>query len=365
MENVYFFTGFPGFISTSIIKNLVKSDYQVGHIYLLVLPQMVEKASQEILYATTKEELPESNFTIIPGDITKQGLGIPEEMQAELEISVTHVFHLAAIYDLAVPENIAQKVNVDGTRNINQWVLSLTKLERYIYFSTAYVSGDRQGVIYENELQMGQGFKNHYERTKYDAEVLVEEVKEKVPVTIIRPGVVRGDSKTGETIKFDGPYFILNVLDRLRYSPLLPYLASGEAEGNFVPIDYVLNGTIYLAHEKVGIGKTYHLTDPEPYKMNEVYKMLMNEYLGKTPKGALPLFLTKGFLSLSPMRKWIRVQKEAMDYFTCVSHYDCTQAQDDLQGSGISCPDFKDSLKSMVMYYDEYKNDRDKQLTII
>ncbi|WP_231563823.1 SDR family oxidoreductase, partial [Anoxybacillus sp. KU2-6(11)] len=78
--------------------------------------------------------------------------------------SVTHVFHLAAIYDLAVPEDIARMVNVEGTKQVNEWVSFLPHLQRYVYFSTAYVSGTRQGVIFEHELDKGQSFKNHYEK---------------------------------------------------------------------------------------------------------------------------------------------------------------------------------------------------------
>ncbi|WP_017753948.1 SDR family oxidoreductase [Calidifontibacillus oryziterrae] len=364
MANTYFFTGFPGFIATSLIKQLIHDGYKFERIYLLVLPNIYEKAKQEVDKISKEENTDINKLVVIQGDITKPNLSINEETNLELQKTVTHVFHLAAIYDLAVPKELAENVNVNGTKNVNEWALTLHKIDRYVYFSTSYVAGTREGKILETELVMNQTFKNHYERTKYEAEVLVQEMANSIPTTIIRPGIVVGNSITGETIKFDGPYFILNFFDRLRFLPFIPYLGRGEAEGNFVPVDYIFSATIYLGHANVGIGKTYQLTDPNPYKVKEVYRMLMKEYLGMEPFGTIPLSVAKWFLSYSIFRKWLRVEKEALDYFTCMAQYDCTEAHNDLKGSGISCPDFKDVIPTMVKFYKAHKNEIDKQLKI-
>ncbi|MFD2446951.1 SDR family oxidoreductase [Bacillus sp. CGMCC 1.16607] len=364
MANTYFFTGFPGFLATSLIKKIIHDQYEIDHIYLLVLPNQAQKALEEIGKIVKEEGISVEMFTVIKGDITKPHLDIQPGLNESLHNKATHIFHLAAIYDLAVPKDIAYKVNVMGTKNVNEWVLNCQKIKRYIYFSTSYVAGTREGRILESQLEMNQSFKNHYERTKCEAEVLVQSLKDKVPTTIIRPGIVVGNSRTGETIKFDGPYFILNFFDRLKFLPILPYLGQGRAKGNFVPVDYIFNATVYLGHAEVGIGKTYQLTDPKPYSAKEVYRMLMKEYLGKEPIGMIPLSFAKWFLSFSVFRKWVKVEKEALDYFTCLAEYDCTQTEHDLRGSGITCPDFKEIIPPMVDYYRKHKNDKEKHLTI-
>src|SRR5699024_8688647 len=122
----------------------------------------------------------------------------------------------------------------------------------------------------------GQSFRNHYERTKYEAEILVEHMKQLIPTTIIRPGIVKGHSKTGQTIKFDGLYFMLNFYHSLQHLPVIPYLKAGygaSPEGNFIPSDYLLQATSYLAMHSIGEGKTYHLTDPNPANMMELQRM--------------------------------------------------------------------------------------------
>lgn len=362
MGNTYFFTGYPGFIASNLIKSLASQDYDINKIYLLVLPYMIQKAKEDLKKLLNNSHLPMTKVSIIPGDITIPWLNLSQEDQGLLQDTVSHVYHLAAIYDLAVPKDVAYIVNVIGTKNVNNWIQSLPNLKRYTYFSTAYVSGTREGKIYETELVMNQSFKNFYEETKYAAEVLVQQLIPSIPTTIIRPGVVKGHSQTGETNKFDGPYFIFNFFNRLKWLPLLPYLGDGDAEGNFVPQDYIIDATLFLSHSDKGIGKTYHLTDPQPLTVREQYKMIMEELIGKTPSGKVPLGIAKTLLSAGLIRKWLGVEKEAMDYFTCYASYDATHAQEDLTGSGISCPSFNDSLKPMVDFYKS--NKRNKALHI-
>ncbi len=365
LEKGYFFTGFPGFICNQLIREVIKRNNFNGTVYILVLPDMVEKANKELSAIITEYRLEGSAFKIIVGDITRPLLSISAEEQEELQQKVTHVYHLAAIYDLAVPRDIAYKVNVNGTENVNEWVEKLPNIERYTYFSTAYVVGNREGTLFETELVAPKGFKNHYEETKYEAEVLVEKLKKEVPITIIRPGIVKGHSHTGETIKFDGPYFIMNFLERLKFLPLIPRLGKGEAYVNLVPIDYIIQATSYLSQLDKAAGKTYHLTDPHPYRASEIYEIMMQELLSKQPKGMIPLTLGKWFLSIRPMRKYLGVEKEALDYFTWKGQFDCTQAMTDLKDSGITCPDFKDGIKPMAAFYLKQKDNPTFQINIL
>lgn len=365
MKNTILMTGYPGFLARNLIDQLIQDHGEaIEHFYLLVLPELHNEASQTIYTYAHKHGLNPDLFSMISGDITKQGLALEAEVDQKLNHSVTHVFHLAAIYDLAVPKDIAYHVNVNGTMHVNDWVQTLTNLERYIYFSTAYVSGKREGRIYEHELAEGQDFRNHYEQTKYEAELLVNALKDTVPLTIIRPGVVKGNSETGQTIKFDGLYFMLNYLENTRYLPINVYFGEGKPEGNFVPSDYILQATSYLSISAVGEGKTYHLTDPNPYTMKELQQLLSEHYMGKPPKGKLPVSLGKTMMKIKPIRKMFQVETEVLDYFLIDSSYDCTQTTKDLEGTGISCPDLKDTLPSMISFYRKYKDDYRRHIQI-
>lgn len=358
MKHVYFFTGFPGFISNQLIRELKRQDRSFDKLVAVVLPSEWHKAVKERLKILNELQLDENQFTLIEGDITKPGLNISKKVSGFKKEDITHFFHLAAIYDLAVPKNIAYLVNVDGTRNVNEYVLSLPNLKRYTYFSTAYVAGRREGKLYEHELIRPDQFKNYYEETKYEAEILVRKIMDQVPVTVIRPGIVKGNTLTGETTKFDGPYFILNFLDRMKFLPFIPNITKSTCVINLVPIDYIIRATTYLTLSPKGVGKTYHLTDPKPYTVTDIYKMFMKGYNGKRPIGYLPFGMTKMALSIKPIRKFLGVEVESLDYFTWKGDFDCTQAQADLAEGDIRCPDFKEGVTPMVEYYRANKNNR-------
>ena len=126
----------------------------------------------------------------------------------------TRVFHLAAVYDLAVPRDLALRVNPGGTKNVLVLARSLPHLHQFHYVSTCYVAGKREGVILETELQHDAGYRNYYEESKYLAELEVESAKSELPITIHRPAVVCGHSQTGETGKYDGVYYLIHYLLR-------------------------------------------------------------------------------------------------------------------------------------------------------
>ena len=107
------------------------------------------------------------------------------------------------------------RINVDGTRNVLDFAQEARNLRRLHYVSTCYVSGRTAGVFTEHDLEKGQSFNNYYEETKYLAEVEVQQrMRAGLPTTIYRPAIVVGDSRTGATQKYDGPYFVIRWLLR-------------------------------------------------------------------------------------------------------------------------------------------------------
>ncbi|RIW30176.1 3-beta hydroxysteroid dehydrogenase [Bacillus salacetis] len=345
----YFLTGFPGFIANELIIGLLKeSDENV--LYCLHLPSMKSKALAAAK-KLEKEAGMSKKIILLEGDITQKGLGLEDGKKEFLKRNIDFVWHLAAIYDLSVAYETAYRVNVTGTLNMNHFCEELMNLKRYVYFSPAYIAGTRTGTLLETELERPESFHNHYEETKFEAEILVEEVKKRLPVTIIRPGIVKGKSDTGETSKFDGPYFIMNMFRRLSFLPVIPAIGDGESVVNIVPVEYIISASIYLGHLPSGEGKTYHLTDPHPYKVNDIYRSILWEMNRKKPIGRIPLRLASSSLKLAPVRKFLRVEREALDYFAWKGTFDCTATIRDLEPAGIVCTDFLQTVGSMVGFY--------------
>lgn len=359
MEIMY--TGFPGFIASQLILERLKQQQQ-DCMYAIVLPSEMEKASiekQRIL-----AQFPQAKIELLEGDITLPDLGLKEETVKTLQNKLTVFWHLAAIYDLAVPQKIAWNVNVHGTNNVNDFVKGIKTLKRYMYFSTAYVAGTRTGKLLETELIRPEKFKNYYEETKFEAELLVDKLKDKLPLTIIRPGIVRGHSVTGKTIKFDGPYFILNLIDRVKRLPIIPYIGNSTSTLNTVPIDYIFEAANYLSNLEEASGKTVHLTDPKPHPIEEVFRAVAMEMTGKKPKGHLPLGVTRIFMKNKSLQRKLGVEYESIDYFTWDAYFDTSIAMDLLKGSGVFCHDFMDTLPAMISYYEKNKERQDFHVKI-
>lgn len=348
------FTGFPGFIASQLIRKSIQENEEDG-ITAIVLATERAKAEQEA--ERIQQETGCRAIRLMDGDITKPGLGLQPGDLTFLQDKKIIFWHLAAIYDLAVPKDLAWQVNVEGTKNVNGFVASLSGIQRYLYFSTAYVAGKREGVLREDELIRPEKFKNHYEETKFEAELLVDKMKKDIPVTIIRPGIVRGHSKTGETVKFDGPYFFLNMIDRSRKMPIIPFIGKSSSYINVVPIDYILEASMYLSRLEAAALETAHLTDPNPHPVEEVYRSMVFHLTGKVPKGRLPKPLATMGLKSKPVRKFLGVELETLDYMDWPASFDTSAAQRLLEGSGIKCADFLETMPEMAAFYELHKND--------
>ena len=348
-----FVTGFPGFIGKRLVREILARDPKAD-VACLVEPKMVDAAR------SAAGDLPGGDrVEILAGDITDRRLGIAADDYERLAASTTAVFHLAAIYNLAVPLELAQQVNVDGTGNIIEFCQRCEKLERHNYVSTAYVAGTRKGVVYEHELIMGQWFKNHYESTKFQAEVWVRESMDKVPTAIYRPAIVVGDSATGETQKFDGPYFMLRAIavSVRRNMPIAQY-GRAAAPFNVVQVDFIVNGLLAGSKDDKAIGETFHLVDPDPIATSEVFGLLSELYAGKRPAYTLPAKPVGAALRIKAIQKFFDgIPSESLRYVNHAVRYDARRASDLLERNGLSLPRFPEYAEAMVRFFRDHEDD--------
>lgn len=345
-----FLTGFPGFIAARLVKRLAQRDTQF---FLLVQTDFVETAMRQIESICAEIGVPAENFALVEGDITRENLGISAEDLRVIRNETTAVYHLAAIYDLAVAKDLAYRVNVEGTKNVNEFVKNLPHLNRYNYVSTCYVAGKRTGEILETELAHEAGFRNFYEETKYLAEQSVEELKSEFPVTIFRPSVVVGDSRTGETTKYDGIYSLILYL---RKAPkVLRFLNVGNARVklNLVPVDFVVEGIAALSKDEKAVGKTVALADPNPLTTEQLFDTIAAALTGKKSVIKPPLALVEKTLTLPFSPPLSGLPHAAVPYFFVAQTYDTSVAAELLAAHGIACPPFASYVKNLIAFVRE------------
>jgi len=346
-DETIFITGFPGFIAGRLLERLAGEG---GRFFLLVQSRFAARARLELERIAHQTGIPFSNFRILEGDIAQPNLGVSQDDMALANPQTTVIFHLAAIYDLAVARDMAMQVNVAGTRNVNEFAQSLPNLRHYHYISTCYVAGKRKGRVLETELEHAAGFRNYYEESKYLAELEVEALKSTLPITIHRPAVVCGDSKTGETAKYDGIYYLIHYLRKWPSILRLFNIGNREVTLNLVPVDFVVDGLAALARDPRAIGKTIQLADSDPLKTHELFDTIARRLKGSGSRITVPASIVQFFLMLPPSPRITDLPHHAVPYFFLKQTYDTGQASALLEPHNLRCPHFSSYADAIVDY---------------
>lgn len=263
-----FLTGATGFLGGELIKKLLSANPQ-SEFWLLIRHSRRQKAAdrleQILLNTAEKNGLSIDTFRnqihLVVGDLTEHRFGLSDTTFQDLATKINQIYHCAASIHLIGDLEPIRKINYFGT----QQVLELANIafkrghfQRLNYLSTAYIAGKRFGVIYENELVHQKGFCNNYERAKYETEQMVEAAKKELPITIFRPSIIVGNSKTGKTTSFNVIYepIRLTYLGKLKKLP-----GTKQSILDVVPVDYVCDAIIALSSMAENtIGKTFHLS---------------------------------------------------------------------------------------------------------
>ena len=344
-RETFFITGFPGFIANRLLERLARKDCRF---ILLVQPSLAARAVEERARLAQLSGRSLSDFQIVTGDISEPRLALTATDLDVVQQQTTRAFHLAAVYDLAVPQDLAMRVNVGGTRNVVDLAHSMPHLRQFHHVSTCYVAGKREGVILETELRHDAGYRNYYEESKYLAELEVEKAKPELPLTIHRPAVVCGDSQTGETGKYDGVYYLIHYL--LRWPSVLSLMNIGnhEVSLNLVPVDFVVDAMAALAFDERAIGKTLQLADPSPLTTHELFNSIAKSIDGHKSRITAPATWVRFLLMLPPSPKITGLPHHAVPYFFVKQLYDTSQAQQLLAPHGIHCPPFESYVDRIV-----------------
>ena len=347
-------TGYPGFIGKRLVRKLLQTEPE-STFYLLVQEKFVEDAKRYVRSFRSKNL---ERVHILTGDIADMHLGLSAAELKQLTRGVTDIYHLAAISYLGAPERMMKRVNVGGTQNLLEIALDTRKLKRFNHVSTSYVSGNREGVITEDELECEQGFRNPYEETKFLGDQRGRAAMDQLPITITRPSIVIGDSKTGEIGRFDGPYYLAILLASSPAAMSLVFPGDGGAPLNMVPVDYAVDAIVYLSKQAEAEGMTFQLVDPNALSVKRVYQLIgeragiptgrirFGSGLTRTLLGGLSAALQR----IPGLEQASRAPRQAIDLVNTMAIYNDTNTQCLLKNSGIECPPFEDYVDNLFTY---------------
>jgi thioester reductase-like protein len=291
----------------------------------------------------------EERVDAVAADLTAPGLGLPERRLEEIAERLDHIVHSAASVSFSLPIDEAREINVEGTRRLLQ-LAELARerggLERYCHVSTAYVSGTYVGRFSEDDLDVGQGFRNTYEQSKFEAEQLVR-AHDGLPTTILRPSIVVGDRRSGWTAAFNVLYWPLRAFARGLYSavPAIP-----SAPVDVVSIDYVADAIYDLSAGSGGVAETYHLTAGAlATNVAELTELASRYFERPPPRVVSPAEFARFVEGATDVRRSALEESHMLfPYFAIRTVFDDSRARARLEPAGIRVSPLPDYLERLL-----------------
>ncbi len=358
-----FVTGGTGFIGRRLIRRLLERDHETVHV-LVRAPKPETIESLRTFWGPDAKRV-----KFVEGDISRPNLGVDEKEAGKLRGKIDHFFHLAAVYDLKAEPEVVVAANVAGVANALAFAKSV-KAGCFHHVSSIAAAGLYDGVFREDMFDEARGLEHPYYASKHKGEGLVRKETE-IAWRIYRPGVVVGDSKTGEIDKIDGPYYFFKLIQKLRevVPSWAPMIGIEGGRINLVPVDFVVAAMDHLAHLEGQDGRTFHLTDPNPMRVGDMMNALAKA--AHAPSftvrvnaglfGLAPPMLTRGLMQLTPFRRMRKMMMKELglpdDIFMFVNYptrFDCRETQRLLKPAGIEVPAFDDYAWRLWDYWERH-----------
>jgi thioester reductase-like protein len=351
-DELLLITGATGFLGMHLVHGLLERNPDLS-LALLIRdkPGQTGRQRADAFLSPAHRE----RVQVFSGDVSLPNLGLDSAASGQLNAEVSRVIHSAATvrFDHSLDE--ARQTNVEGTRHILDFAAASRNLRSFAYVGTSYVAGERNGLVLESELSVGQGFRNTYEQTKSEAEALVRSRLGSLPGIILRPSIIVGDSRTGVTSSFKMMYWPLKIYARGLWRTVPGY---PDAVLDVVPVDFVADAIAHTIFDDAAIGNTLHLC-AGPHgsaTIEQIAQRAMEYFNGPQPRYVDPAFF---FAVVRPIlyailwgrkRRVLTSGRAYRDYFSMRMQFDTTNAERLLAPTAIRPPQVLDYLDRLFNY---------------
>jgi thioester reductase-like protein len=350
IEDVVLLTGFPSLLARTVCQEIVRSDPR-ARIVALVRSKSVEDAKAHLDGLGAEQR---ARVSLLEGDAAAIDLGLSGSEYKALRRDVTRIHHCAQVAYLDAERKTAERVNVGGTREAIELASVCERLECLVMHSTASVAGDRRGLVKEDELKAGQSFRSVVEETRARAEKLCKNAMARVPIAVVRPATIVGDSRTGEVDRFDGPYLLFLLVVTSPPDLALPLPGRGDEPLNLVPIDWVARAAVAIGRDPRARGRTFHLVDSQPLAARRVFELVARAGGRRGPRGSIPANLARAVLRAPGIDRIAKSPRAVIEALTTPVTYDARNADELLGLLGVdACPPLETYVDKLVAHLQE------------
>lgn len=348
-DDVVLVTGFPAFHARRMVHELLAAEPRT-FVYLVVLAKFVADAEAELDALPFEQRV---RVALLEGDAAAIDFGLSgaEIRQLGREVDILH--HMAHASYVGVERKAAEVLNVVGAAEAVEVARTLGELRCLVLHSTAFVAGNRTGVVYEDELDAGQGFRNVVEETRLRGESIVRRAMGELPIAIVRPTTVVGDSGTGEIGRFDGPYLLFLLIVASPADFPIPQPGKGDAPLALVPVDFVVRAARHIGRSRAALGKTFHLADPRPLSARRVFELVAHVAGRQMSKGHIPGNVMRLLLRAPGAERLLSSPRALVDQLTSSVRFDTRNADALFAGTDIVCPPFESYVEHLVARVEE------------
>ena len=342
MSGAVLLTGATGFLGMDVLAELLeRGEEQVVALVRARDDAGARERLADVLGRLYDEAPPAAaNVRAVRGDLLEPGLGLSARDRDELLGAVERIVHCAASISFELPLEQAREINVQGVARMLELAREIAArgtLRRVVHVSTAYVSGRHAGQFSEQDLDVGQRFRNTYERSKHEAERLLRERAGELPLAVARPSIVVGHSASGWTSAFNVLYWPMRAFER---GLIEEVPAREDSIVDFVPVDYVTDGILALLDAEQAHGAYNLVAGEQALRAGELVE------LHSTLTGLAPVrFVAPHSDSGLPAGA-----ETFVPYFDVSCRFTDERARAALETAGVGRPDPREYLPALISF---------------
>ncbi|MBW2528356.1 MAG: SDR family oxidoreductase [Deltaproteobacteria bacterium] len=350
-DQVVLLTGFPALQARKLLWHLLDSEPRTL-VHAIVLEDLMAQAERCLADRPADQR---ARVKLRAGDAAAMDMGLGGREYLDLAAELDRIHHVAHVNYVGVDPRAAEYANVRGAVEAVEIGRNAPHLSCLIHHSTASVAGDRRGVVHESELDEGQRFHSIIQETRMKGEKVMRRAMDELPIAVVRPTTMVGDSGTGEADHFDGPYLLVMLILGLPKDMAVPLPRPADTPLNIVPVDFVVRAAHYIGRHPDAPGRTFHLASCEQLTAEQLFELVAQAGGRRTAKGYnIPTQVARALLSTPGVDKLLHKPLEFVQQLASPVEYDTRNADRMLRDAQIECPPLPSYVDTLVARVQEH-----------